>query len=293
MKHLTFTLDVDFREEDCEKALCCAERLLSEDGILCRSRGALDLLASQEGIQAAKDRLTISSDVVRSHLAECIAASLFIRFCFGQLILPGLRSDPFDLRFGNYAVGSPQYVLMDAVTRRLYVYVTGRDPRGGAFLSLARWPDAQAVHDHVLSGILQALQGARRFSGSGQLSHDEVFSPEIVVIDRDILKSVEWLVQGVSWRDGVEQSLAVLRDGLQAGQFLEQEESLTGFRDWVIEQDLFLGMNLGQWREAGRPKLIEEASRRVEGVIAERRYSLSPEQQAEMDRIYQTAIKNT
>ena len=224
-------------------------------------------------------------------LAEALAASFFVRAWRGEIWLPHLRSDPFDFRYANYVVGSSPYALLDAATRRLFEYLTGYRSQGGALLSLARWPDAQAVHDHVLSATLQALQGARHFSGSGQLSHDEVFSPEILVIDRDILRSVESLVRGLTWDGDLDRALEALREGIGMGQFLEHKSTLENFRRLVVEEDLFHGMNLGQWRNAGARSLIEEARILADRLVSEREFSLPEGTAKELDRIYRQAVQ--
>ena len=44
----------------------------------------------------------------------------------------------FDFRYANYAVGSPEWLLLDMVSRKIFQYLTGSMPRDGALLSLAR-----------------------------------------------------------------------------------------------------------------------------------------------------------
>ena len=223
-------------------------------------------------------------------LSEALAASFFVRAWRGHIWLPSLRSDPFDFRYGNYVVGSSPYGLLDAATRRLFEHLTGYPSQGGALLSLARWPDAHAIHDHVLSATLQALQGARHFSGSGQLSHDEVFSPEIVVIDRDILRSVECLIQGLQWDGDLDRSLATLQEGAASGQFLDHHATLDNFRRLVVDQSLFLGMNLGQQRTTGAQPLIEEARGLVDQLVSQSPFRLAEDLVKELDGIYRRAL---
>lgn len=209
-------------------------------------------------------------------LAEALATSLFVRICLNKIWFPHLRSDPLDFRTGNYVVGSAPYEMLDAVTRKIFQHLFGCPHRGGCFLSLARWPDAHAVHDHTLSALLQGLQGARHFGGSGQLSHDEVFSPEMVVIDRDILRSLEYLLKGMPW-DEADLAMQVLKEGMASGQFMDHDTTLQGFRRLVVDMDLFRGMNLGQWRGAGERSLIEEAHRCVDKIVAERTFIPPPD----------------
>lgn len=223
--------------------------------------------------------------------AEGLAASTFTHLCTGEYPMVGARVGPFDFRYANYVVGSPEWLLLDMVSRKLFQYLTGSVFQGGALLSLARWPDAQAVHDHTISAVLQGLQGARCFSGSGQLSHDEVFSPEIVVIDRDILAAAERMVQGIKWEEDLNHSLEVIHEGLNKGHFLDSESTLASFRDFFFAGNLFQGMNLDQWRKRGSILLIEEASRMVDRIVAEYAFKRSTDKIRELEHIYQYAIK--
>ena len=223
--------------------------------------------------------------------AEGLAASIFTHLCTGEYPMVGARLGVFDFRYTNYVVGSPEWLLLDMVSRKLFQYLTGSVSTDGSLLSLARWPDAHAVHDHTMSVVLQGLQGARRFSGSGQLSHDEVFSPEIVVIDRDILAAAERLIQGIKWEDNPDYSLEVIHEGLSKGYFLDDEVTLTRFRDFFFAGNLFRGMNLDQWRKHGSIQLIEEASRMVDSIVTNYTFERPKEQMRELERIYQYAVK--
>lgn len=226
-------------------------------------------------------------------VAEGLAGSVFAWLCSGERKGLGLRVDPFDFRFANYLVGAPECMLCEMVSRRIHHYLFGRPRRGTSLLSMAKWPDAQAVHDHTMSACLGALQGSTFFGNSGQLSHDEVFSPEIVVIDRDIVASVERFVRGLEWRDGragVDEAVAIVAEGVSSGcQFMDHPTTLAGFRSFVSSGRLFKGMNLGQWQQAGARSLIEEAAAEVDALVASNTFQRPAEQVRELEAIYRSA----
>ena len=224
-------------------------------------------------------------------LAEGLAASIFAYLCTGRYFVVRLGLGAFDFRYANYAVASPEVSLLDMISRRLFQYLTDRLSPHGVLLSSARWPDAQAVYDHTMSAVLQGLEGARRFSGSGQLSCDEVFSPEIVVIDRDILSAAERIVRGIKWEEDLDRSLRVIYKGLNKGHFLEDDTTLSNFRDFFFAGDLFRGMNLNQWRSRGATPLIEEASRVVDRIVSNYVFERSTDQVRELEYIYQYAVR--
>lgn len=208
-------------------------------------------------------------------LAEALATSLFGRACTGNVFLPGFSVDPFDFKYGNHILGSPQSVLLNSAARRIMTNITGQIPRDGFLLSMARWPDAHAVFDHAQSALLQSLHGVRRFYGSGQLSQDEVFCPEMVIIDRDILSGVEWLLQGMEWDENPQACLETIRHGVRTGSFLEHETTLEGFRRFVVETRLFSGMSMRQWESAGSRNLLSEAADCVSDLVSKNDYRIS------------------
>lgn len=218
-------------------------------------------------------------------LAEALATSLFGRACIGVSSLPGFSVDPFDFKYGNHSLGSPQSVLLNSVTRRIMSTLTGHVPRDGFLLSMARWPDAHAVFDHAQSALMQSLMGARRFYGSGQLSQDEVFSPEMVVIDRDILSSVEWLLQGMEWDENPQKCLETIRHGVSTGNFLEHETTLESFRQYIAETRFFAGMNLHQWESAGSQSLLAEATAFVGALVSKNDFRISETQSVALRKL--------
>ncbi|MCY3017998.1 MAG: trimethylamine methyltransferase family protein, partial [Planctomycetota bacterium] len=105
-------------------------------------------------------------------LAEAIAVAACTRAlgCGGGV--GAIRCDPCDMRSGNYVIGSPEFQLLDMATRALYRTITGATYTGGAFRSMAKGPDAQAMAERCFTVLFQALQGARNFGHAGQMSMD-------------------------------------------------------------------------------------------------------------------------
>jgi len=224
-------------------------------------------------------------------IAESLAASIFTHLCTGRYPMIEANLGLFDFRYTNYVVGSPEWFLLDMASRRLHSFITGHMSRYGSLLTLAHWPDAHAIHDHTISAILQGLQGARVFSGSGQLSHDEVFNPEIVVIDKDILGAAERLVKGIEWEEDFDRTLGIIYEGLDRGHFLDHDTTLNKFRSFSFMAELFEEMNLDQWRKNGSVPLLKKASKMVDCIVKEYDFKRPKDQIRELERIYQHAIK--
>jgi len=218
-------------------------------------------------------------------LAEDLAACIFIHAVTGEYPAPYLRSDPFDMRFGNYSVGTPEYALLDLGSRQLFRYLVGVPREWGYFLSMSRWPDQQAAHERTVSCWLQALSGAVCFHGSGQLSSDEVYSLEQVVIDRTIMKGAERLVKGLKWETGMDRSYQVLEEGFARGSFLDHDATLQEYKEFYCERELFPAMNLDQWNNRGQPTPLSMASAIIEKYIARNTFRRDKHEIRELRRI--------
>jgi trimethylamine:corrinoid methyltransferase-like protein len=230
---------------------------------------------------------------VSQTVAEGLAGSIFAWLCSGRRLDAGFRLDPFDFRFGNYLVGDPAAILFGMVSRRLRQYVYGIRPSRVSLLTMAKWPDAQAVHDHATAAYIGAMEGATVFANSGQLSHDEVFSPEIVVIDRELVASAERFVRGLSWTDGpagADETVALVSEGVRNNaQFMDHPATLDNYRDFVPASRLFKGSNLGQWRQSGAQQLVVEAAEMVDKLVAGHPFERPADQVRELRAIYRRA----
>jgi trimethylamine:corrinoid methyltransferase-like protein len=168
-------------------------------------------------------------------------------------------------------------------------YLNGRLERLGRFRSVAKRPDPQAACERTASVLWQALLGVRHFDGVGQLSVDEVFSPQQAVLDKEILSYVERLIAGLDLQPRKVDALALIREGLQESGFMSLPDTVTRFRDFYYFPTLFRHWNLERWRAEGEPAILGEAWARAKEEIAASTFQLADDQRREVDRIYQKA----
>jgi trimethylamine:corrinoid methyltransferase-like protein len=199
-------------------------------------------------------------------MAEDLAAAFFMHTITGEYPPPYLRGDPFDMKYANYRIGGPEYILLDMANRRLHEYITHTPRSWGYLLSMAKWPDQQATFERTIGCWNQAMNGATFFKGSGQLSSDEIFSVEQVVIDREIVKSAEHVCKGLHFDSDFAQVPNIIQEGLEEGHYLMHETTLNSFRDFFYDTKLFGGTNLGQWRAGGEKTVLEQAHEIVQSV---------------------------
>ncbi|HTL53803.1 MAG TPA: trimethylamine methyltransferase family protein, partial [Planctomycetota bacterium] len=229
-------------------------------------------------------------------LAETLAVQACAKAFDRPYSLAPVRIDPFDLRYANYVVGSPEFGLFDMASRALHLHLSGQLPERGAFRSMAKQPDAQAQHERSTNLLFQALQGARRISAVGQLSLDEVFSPEQAVLDVEIARSVERFVLGVPWNTAAEGSIdtavGYIARGVTEGQYLDAPETLNRYRAAFHHSTLFRYENVQTWERRGSIPVLSAAAERAKQVVAETpACRLTPDAARDIDRIFTRAAQ--
>ena len=202
-----------------------------------------------------------------------------------------LRVEVFDFQYSTIVWGSAEWCLFYSLMASLREYLWGHPGRTGFFRTTAKRPDAQAMTERTASVMWQALLGARKFSGVGQICIDEVFSPQQAVLDGEILKYVERVVKGLDPAPGETDPVTLIREGIDQGSFLGVMDTVTRFRDFFTFPEMFRHWNLGRWRGEGEPGLLAEAWQRAQEVIRTSDHKLSEKQEKDVDAIYDRAAK--
>ena len=179
----------------------------------------------------------------------------------------GLRVEPFDFRYSGIVFGSAEWCLYRASVLQMTEYLTGRPVRSGMFRTCAKQPDEQAACERAASVLWQALLGVRAFGAVGQLSVDEVFSPQQAVLDYDILGYVQRIVSGIDCGPGEGDALELIRQGVEEGSFIGAPETAHRFRDLHWFPEFFRHWGIDRWRSEGRPTVLAEAWARAQEEI--------------------------
>ncbi|NIR02148.1 MAG: hypothetical protein GTN78_18460, partial [Gemmatimonadales bacterium] len=96
--------------------------------------------------------------------------------------------------------------------------------------------------------LMLGLAGFRHFyMGAGQMSMDEIFSPAQFIIDMEIGRYVQHVLDGMKWSGSSEEIAEAVAEGVAEGNYLTHPttlESLPDFFDsWLFRRD-----NVGRWR---------------------------------------------
>lgn len=202
----------------------------------------------------------------------------------------GLRVEPFDFQYSFIVFGSPEWCLYRTLVIQMHRFLTGRPLRSGMFRSVAKAPDAQAATERTASVLWQALLGIRSFGAVGQLSVDEIFSPQQAVIDQDILAYVQRVIDGLP-ADTVTDPVALIAPGVEEGTFVGMADTVRRFRDFYAFPDLFRHWNMGRWRSEGGRRILDEAWARARAEIASCTFALTEHQAREVEQVYAAAVE--
>jgi len=222
-------------------------------------------------------------------LAEDLAAAFFMHAIEGGYPPPYLRGDPFDMRYANYRIAGPEYVLLDMANRRLHEYITKGSRDWGYLLSMSKWPDQQASFERTISCWTQAMNGATFFKGSGQLSSDEVFSLEQVVIDRDIVRSAQRACTGLKFDRDFSDVEKTIAEGMEEGNYLIHDSTLGEFREFFYDTVLFPGTNLGQWRTSGEKNVLTHAKEVITKTLEQSTFTMDRESKLALQEVCKKA----
>jgi trimethylamine:corrinoid methyltransferase-like protein len=228
----------------------------------------------------------------RSAVVQATAETLGLDMVCAALGTAGdglsIRVEPFDFYYASIVFGSAEWCLYAVLAMQMSAFLAGRPVRAGRFRSVAKRPDAQAACERTASALWQALLGVRHFGGVGQISVDEVFSPQQAALDREILGYVERVIRGLDL--GVEVSpLALIREGVELGDYIGVADTVARFRHFYYTPEIFGHWNVQRWRAEGERSVLDEAWERARAEIAACTYQLDEDREREVTRIYYRA----
>lgn len=151
--------------------------------------------------------------------------------------------------------------------------------------------DAQAAYEHALMLIGHMTAGVSVIWGCGQLEAQRALSPELAVIDDEIVTAVRRLARGIAVNGetlAVEPIREVTRRG---GDFLSHPHTLAHFRENLAVGDLLNRTGYAEWDRGGRRDLADRARERVAALADREPQHLSDAQRAELARIEAAQIR--
>lgn len=230
-------------------------------------------------------------------LAQSIAESLGGFIVVDRLGLIGpetglpLRVDTGEMRHLTVGYSLPENVMMQVLVRDLAEHFGGYRLDFIYLNTNAKRPDALAAVDRMGYMLMLGLAGFRHFyMGAGQMSMDEIFSPAQFVIDMEIGRYVQRILDGIAWGGEAKSIAEAVAEGVEEGNFLAHPSTVEAlgelFDSWIFRRD-----NVGRWRAAGEPTVEELALERARKAIASYRYEREPAVQERLEAIFEEACR--
>jgi len=202
-----------------------------------------------------------------------------------------VRVDYGDMRDMTVAYSLPENVMIQVLLRDVAEHFSGFRHDVIYINTNAKRPDPFAAVDRMAYMLMLGLAGYRDFIlGAGQLSMDEVFSPAQFIIDMEIGRYVQRVLDGLAWDGDPAKIASVIAEGVSEGNFLAHDTTLQALPS-MFDSLLFRRSNVGRWRAEGERTVVEEAVARARAAIASYQFRLDDAVHAELDRIFGSACR--
>jgi len=202
----------------------------------------------------------------------------------------GFGAFPIDMKYGSMVYSSPEMNLCDMVRMEMAAFY-GTNPFSGRFIrTMAKRPGVQAAAEKAASAVAGAMAGARYFSGAGKLSLDEVFSPEMLVIDREIADYAERFARGIDVSEEAFE-VSIVSEGVEAGSFFGLGSTVDCFRETYWFPKLMERRMLGAWLAGGQQDMRDRARDEMRRLLASYGFSLAQEKAEALRELYREAAR--
>ena len=198
-----------------------------------------------------------------------------------------------DMHTGGLVYGPPEHALITLTEAKVNREILGNSRRGAkALYTTARTPDPQAALDKTAHTLVALLAGYRELGGVGVLAVDEVFSPQQVFIDFDIVSHAWQIVQGLGETGGEGDVVALVNDGLlQPERFLGAAATVERFRDFYWSPQLLNDRRSAKAWLSDPTDALARAGERAREMIAAYDYELDDERLSALRAVVDSARK--
>ena len=209
----------------------------------------------------------------------------------GAPVVYGLPTSNVDVRYGSFAIGSPEGALAVSFAGQMGRYYDVPSRAGGS-LTDSKVPDIQAGAESMLQLYTTMLSEVNLIHHSaGMLDSYSTSSPEKFVVDLEMIRYLE------HFRDGFDINAETLAEDLieevePGGHFLNKSHTLEHSRDDFLFPDLFFRDSYDNWADAGEKDAFEVAYERKEEMLeAYERPEIDPDVEAELEEYVEAGIE--
>jgi trimethylamine:corrinoid methyltransferase-like protein len=216
--------------------------------------------------------------------AQAMAESLGGYILFKAAGFKNLHPPYFRIFMPNFASGmtyfsSPQSITNLLVMRQVRAFFGLGDGLCGLLMTAAKEPDQHAAAEKTSGALLARVHGFTSVCGAGNLFMDQIYSPEQLLADIDILNYVNNL--GASMPDEDRDIQALVQQGLDSGNYLAADQTLAGFNNFSWRPKVF-DLSAGK---SGPGHLRRKTREIIDQQIGKYNYELTGDKRKALDRI--------
>jgi trimethylamine--corrinoid protein Co-methyltransferase len=237
--------------------------------------------------------ITLSGYLVMQ-TAETLACNVMNWALLGRVTGYGAGPVVLDMHYMTPSQSAPEAALLSLASMELQRYYGNRNPLFPYALSAdAKFPDIQAGIEKAYTATLAIAAGCRLLTaGLGVLSQAQVVSMAQIVIDYELCRMLDRVVQGFQV-DEETIGLQMIKQVGIGGSFLGEPHTVYHMRRELFFPELFDHRALGEWLQE-RGGMLDRAKEKVNRILRETPPAayLTPEQVAEIRKIAQRAREN-
>jgi trimethylamine--corrinoid protein Co-methyltransferase len=190
-----------------------------------------------------------------------------------------------DMSTAMALTGSPENALIQAAGAEMSRFLNL--PSASWASTEAMIADGQAAFEKSITAMAHAAAGVNIIWGMGNLEGTMSISPEMLVIDDEIIGAIKHFTRGIQVNDENIALETIRKVGLE-GDFLSTDHTLLYFRQSIRHTKLLTRSKRAVWEEHGRKSLEEKATDRVAKILAKPVEEIvDADQSRELDRIVQ------
>ena len=237
--------------------------------------------------------LTAPIDLIGATILAIAAAlgAMSIAMEFAPAAKYYLEPRVWAMNFLNMSIeyGSPETTL-SAVICDQFLREFGLECGGSkAFHSSAVMPDAQANGQRGACGLVDALNGVRKFTFGGLLATDMVFSAHQLLFDIELISYYKKVCDGFSFDTGTQ--LEKITAVGPAGDYLGEEDTLKECRN-VWSSRLWDFSSIDSFLNGTGCDIMDRASEQIEKLIGTHEYNIDAIRLKELNKIYESSKKH-
>ena len=230
------------------------------------ARAGQPQLISSLAIAGATSPVTLAGTLALQN-AEVLAGIVLTQMIReGTPVIFGGASTSADMHSGTLSVGSPEMALNTAATAQMARFY-GLPARSGGAVCDAKYPDAQAVYESMMSLLMAQASGINFvLHSAGILESYSCMSYEKFIIDDEMCGILKRIMRRYEVNDDT-LGLDVFEEADPGGSFLKKDRTFENFSGEYYQPRLSDRDDFESWQSKGSIQSIEIANRQFKEIL--------------------------